>query len=179
VELWAGALNRIPGSRLVLKAKQFADAGVTDGFRKRFAGKGIDPSRIELLAFSPSPFEHLALYEKIDIALDTTPYNGTTTTIESLLMGVPVIALAGAVHASRVGMSLLKSIGLSNLIADSPGKFADLAAYLASEPDRLRKLRPGLRNALGASALCNAPAFTRDLEAAYRDMWHTWCNRQR
>ena len=117
--LWAEMLARIPDSRLILKAKGFGDRETKDCVAGVFTEKGIDSGRIELLAHETSFSGHLGLYNRIDIALDPFPYNGTTTTCEALWMGVPVITLAGNTHASRVGMSLLTNIGLPEFVADN------------------------------------------------------------
>lgn len=93
-------------------------------------------------------------------------------------MGVPVITLAGRAHAGRVGVSLLNSVGLDDLVADSPERYVELAVQLARQPDRLASLRRELREHVAASPLCDAPAFARDLEAAYRAMWQQWCAQQ-
>ena len=119
--------------------------------------------------------EHLALYDRVDIALDPFPYNGTTTTCEALWMGVPVVTLRGDRHAGRVGASLLTQVGLSDLIADSTEAYVEMAVALTSDPARLCELRQSLRPRMAASPLCDAPAFARKVEAAYRTMWRRWC----
>lgn len=94
-------------------------------------------------------------------------------------MGVPVITLAGRAHAGRVGVSLLNSVGLDDLVADTPERYVELALQLARQPERLASLRCELRERMAASPLCDAPAFARNLEAAYRTMWQQWCAQQR
>jgi predicted O-linked N-acetylglucosamine transferase (SPINDLY family) len=115
------------------------------------------------------------MYNEMDIALDTFPYNGTTTTCDALWMGVPVIALAGQTHVSRVGVSLLSNIGLSETIAATTDEYISLAVALARDRDRLKTLRLGLRERMKTSPLMDADKFARDVEAAYRQMWRTWC----
>jgi predicted O-linked N-acetylglucosamine transferase (SPINDLY family) len=140
-----------------------------------FAANNIAPDRVELIGWAASEKEHLQLYNRIDIALDTYPYHGTTTTCEAMWMGVPVVTLAGNAHVSRVGVSLLSNVGVPELIADSPEKYARLASELAHDPARLSSLRSTLRQRMAQSPLMDAPRFARNVEAAYRQMWRTWC----
>jgi predicted O-linked N-acetylglucosamine transferase (SPINDLY family) len=116
---------------------------------------------------------HLSQYNAVDIALDTFPYNGTTTTCEALSMGVPVITLAGQHHAGRVGMSLLTAIGLQSFIAADHEQYIMKTVELASDISTLCGLRKNLRNQLLHSPLCDAPAFTRQFEDALLDMWRS------
>ncbi len=119
--------------------------------------------------------DHLSLYGRVDVALDPFPYNGATTTCEALWMGVPVITLAGNAHRGRVGASLLNAVGLGRFVAETPEQYLTLAAGLAADPDHLAELRTTLRRQVNESSLCDAPAFARKVEAAYRNMWHAWC----
>jgi len=175
VELWAKLLNTLPNSRLVLKNNGLSDANNRDHYFSLFNKHGIDQDRVQLLGRLPTLNEHLALYERIDIALDTFPYNGTTTTCEVLWMGVPVVALAGKVHAGRVGVSLLSRLDLNDLIGNDPEGYLGIAIDIASDPDRLSLLRGSLRSKMENSTLCNGKHFTHDVEDAFRTMWHTWC----
>jgi protein O-GlcNAc transferase len=170
LETWAGVLRAVPGSRLILKNMILADASVAAFRRGQFSRLGIDPARIELLGETPGRTDHMAMYDRIDIALDPFPYNGTTTTVEALWMGVPVVALAGDSHVSRVSVSLLSVAGVPELIAASRKEYIRIASGLAGDAGRLRALRRSLRDQLRGSALCDAAGFTRRLEAAYLDM---------
>ena len=143
-----------------------------------FAQHGISQDRIKLIGWLDSKADHLGLYNEIDIALDTFPYNGTTTTCEALWMGVPVVTLAGDRHAGRVGVSLLAQVDLNELIATDPDQYVQIAASLAGNLDRLSTLRAGLREQMAKSPLCNAQVFTQDLERVYREMWKEWCAKQ-
>ncbi|MHB8427106.1 MAG: O-linked N-acetylglucosamine transferase family protein [Acidiferrobacterales bacterium] len=120
--------------------------------------------------------EHLGSYGEIDIALDTFPYNGTTTTCEALLMGVPVVTFAGQQHASRVGVSLLRQVGLSGLIAESAEAYVRIACELAGDRQYLAQLRASLREQMAGSSLCDAKGFAKNLEHTYRTLWRTWCD---
>jgi predicted O-linked N-acetylglucosamine transferase (SPINDLY family) len=141
----------------------------------QFQAHGIGPERVAMVDMVPNKLDHWNMYRRIDIALDTFPYNGTTTTCEALYMGVPVVTLKGELHAGRVGASLLTAAGLSELIASSPDEFVKRAAGLAADRQRLAELRSGMRERLRASALCDGPAYARRLDSALRQMWRAWC----
>jgi len=171
LDLWAELLLDLPGSRLLLKAKQLADSDVHAGVLARFAARGVDETRLTLLAQLPSRDDHFAQYHRMDIALDPFPYNGTTTTCEALWMGVPVVTLRGDRHAGRVGASLLTHAGLERLIAGDEADYRRIALALAADLPALAKLRAGLRTQLRASALCDAPGFADAMGAAFDAMW--------
>ena len=173
VALWAGVLHAVPGSRLLLKS--LPDIVIADRYQALFADQGIDPTRIEFLRWTTSRPEHLRLYHRMDIALDTFPYHGTTTTCEALWMGVPVLSLCGDAHISRVGASLLTQIGLTDWIADSKNSYVEKAARQAADLSSLTLLRAKLRDKMRESSLCDAPGFTREIEGTYRAMWQAWC----
>jgi tetratricopeptide (TPR) repeat protein len=168
--LWARVLAAVPGSRLVLKAAHFAEAPSREGIARMFAAAGGDASRLEVLPPCGSQAEHLAAYGRVDVALDTFPYHGTTTTLEALWMGVPVVTRAGGTHVSRVGVSLLAAAGLSRLVARDEESYVRLAADLAADGAGLARLRATLRGSVAGSALCDGPGFSRRLEAALRAM---------
>jgi predicted O-linked N-acetylglucosamine transferase (SPINDLY family) len=171
VARWARLLAQVPGSRMLIKAHGVANASAQQALREGFAAGGIDPGRLALSGAEKSLHDHLARYGEVDIALDTFPYNGTTTTCEAMWMGVPVVTLAGRAHVSRVGASLLHQVGLEELVAREPGDYVARAAALALDPGRLRELRAGMRARLRGSALMDAAGFARAVEEAYRAMW--------
>jgi protein O-GlcNAc transferase len=173
--LWAAVLKAVPGSRLIMKFKTLSDPEVRQTVIDAFGANGVSSDRLSLRGFLPSFADHFALYNRIDIALDTIPYNGTTTTCEALWMGVPVIALAGRTHAARVGVSILTGLGLSGLVAQNSEDYVQIAAALTRDYRRLGALRKGLRLRMQASFLMDGPGFARRLENAYRVMWHRWC----
>lgn len=175
IALWAELLTAVPHSRLLLKNKSLGDAATAERYYGLFAARGIGRELIELTGFTTTQVEHLDAYGRIDIALDTFPYNGTTTTCEALWMGVPIVTLAGERHAGRVGMSLLNAVGHPEWIAGNPIHFIALAADLAADIPRLAALRRGLRRQVADSSLCDRPAFARGMEAAYRKMWRACC----
>ncbi|MBT5415959.1 MAG: tetratricopeptide repeat protein [Rhodospirillaceae bacterium] len=175
VAAWSRILAALPEARFVLKAPPLADAETRAHFARLFEAEGIAAERVEMLGYLPDPADHLALYNRIDLALDTFPYNGATTTCEALWMGVPVVSFAGANHVARVGLSLLSNLGLDELVARDADGYVELARALARTPDRIAGLRGGLRARMNAASLLDGPGFTRDLEAAYRTMWESWC----
>ena len=178
VTLWSDILQAVPGSRLVIKNPSLTDTATADRYRAMFDSHAIAADRIELLGLAPDLQEHLDTYRRIDIALDTFPYNGTTTTCEALYMGVPVITLAGQVHAGRVGLSLLGCLGLDELIARSPDDYVSNAVSLAMNPERISELRNTLRDRLESSVICDSDGFARKIEQAFRQIWRDWCNTQ-
>jgi protein O-GlcNAc transferase len=171
LDLWAEILRATPRSRLVLKASSLRDAPFRDRLTAAMNARGIEGSRLQLIPFVGSTAEHLAQYRLLDIALDPFPYNGATTSCEAMWMGVPVVTLAGKMHAGRVGVSLLANLGLDELIAQTPAEYVTIANRLAGDRDRLRELRRGLRDRMSKSPLMDAETFTRNLERAYRRMW--------
>jgi len=175
IETWAAILRTIPEARLLLKNRALADHGTCERYQRLFAEHGVAAHRLDLVAWTTRSSEHLALYNRVDVALDTFPYNGTTTTCEALWMGVPVVSLEGDRHAGRVGVSLLTQTGLTELIAHTADEYTMIAKTLAADTKRLAKYRQTLRDRVTAS-LCNAEVFTHRLEAAYREMWQHWCN---
>ena len=139
-----------------------------------FATRGIAHTRLELVPRLPFP-EFLQAHARVDIALDPFPFSGTTTTCQTLWMGVPVITLAGKSHVSRVGVTMLGSIGLEQCVAESESDYVTRAIALAAEPVRLQELRHGLRGQMARSPLVNGPRLTRFLEDAYAIMWEDYC----
>ncbi|MFI4897426.1 MAG: tetratricopeptide repeat protein, partial [Phycisphaerales bacterium JB059] len=174
LDAWASLLERVPGSRLILKNRGFDTPALRARIESMLAERGVAPDRVELIAHIPSLREHLELYARIDLALESFPYHGTTTTCEALWMGVPVLTLAGASHASRVGVSLLSAVGLPELIATDPDDFVERGVALARDPGRLAALRAPMRSSMAQSPLCDASGFTRRLESAYHQLFTDW-----
>ncbi len=172
--VWARVLARVPGSRLFLKSSLVSE-DVKGQYERVFAAEGVGPERLLWSSFVAGMESHLAAYHRVDLALDSFPYNGTTTTCEALWMGVPVVALRGEVHRARVGASLLGAVGLDELVAATEDKYVDIAAGLALDRERLRGLHRGLRAKMAASELCDGAGFARALEGAVRGAWERWC----
>jgi predicted O-linked N-acetylglucosamine transferase (SPINDLY family) len=179
LSLWSRVLTAIPNSTLTLKHAALIHDWMRAALAQRLAAAGIDASRVTVLPPTPSYADHLAAYSQIDIALDTFPYHGTTTTCEALWMGVPVVTLTGDRHASRVGTSVLSAIGLPDLAAPDEPAYIALVQQIAADRDRLRTWRtPGpqsLRSRMASSPLCDASAFSSRFQAAIRQAWQRWC----
>lgn len=179
IDSWSALLQSVPGSKLLLKAIGLGDESRRDQYRRAFVERGIDPEQLELLARVPRHDDHMAVYDRCDIALDPFPYNGTTTTCEALWMGVPVVTQLGQRHAARVGASLLTAVGLSELVAPDTASYLELARALAADLPRLADLRRGLRARMLSSPLMDAPRLVRELETVYGEMWKSWCGSRR
>jgi predicted O-linked N-acetylglucosamine transferase (SPINDLY family)/predicted SAM-dependent methyltransferase len=175
VAVWSRILKKLPLARLIMKRSSFHDTATRGYFRRMFVSNGVSCDRVELLPSTDTHSEHLKIYDAIDIALDTFPYNGTTTTCEALWMGVPVIVLRGDRHAGRVGASILSRVGLDEFIAEDTDAYVLKIVALAQDHDRLAFLRETLRDRMVVSPLCDGPGFSRILENAYRVMWKKWC----
>jgi predicted O-linked N-acetylglucosamine transferase (SPINDLY family) len=170
--LWAQVLAAVPDSRLVIVG---APRGRTeDDLRRDLAGAGVANGRITTVPHR-SLEDYLRGFEAVDIALDTTPYSGGTTTCDALWMGVPVITAPASRSVSRSAGSVLSTVGLSDWIANDAGDYVRRAARFAGERELLAELRGSLRQRLRASPLMDEERFTRDLEQAYRQMWRKWC----
>ena len=176
VEVWSDIISKIPNSRLRLKSKSFSCNETKAIITSMFSAHGLDKSRLLLFPQTEFLTDHLADYRHIDIALDTFPYNGTTTTFEALWMGVPVVVLSGQRHASRVGRSILTHLGRCEWIAQNIEEYKVIAVGLAKNLEVLNSEREKLRSDMLDSPLCDEIGFTRELEAAYRTAWQNWCS---
>ncbi len=174
IGLWSDLLHAVPGSRLVCKAERLGDDSIRQRYQDLFEAHAIAADRLDLMGQVDSTAAHLGLYGRVDIGLDTFPYNGTTTTCEALWMGVPVVSLQGDSHVSRVGVSLLQQVGLQELIVSDREEYLAKLIDLASDPARLAVLRSTLRARLEQSSLCDAASLARDVEAAYLRLWMRW-----
>ncbi|HEX8524135.1 MAG TPA: tetratricopeptide repeat protein [Tepidisphaeraceae bacterium] len=176
IALWSRVLQRSPASKLLLKSLGLGDDGLRQQIITRFAANNIAADRLELRPLDPTRDAHFASFAGIDITLDTFPYAGTTTTCESLYMGVPVVTLTGESHRSRVGHSILETVGVPHLIAADESNYIDIAANLASDVHALNKIRQSLRPQMQLSPLMNEKRSTRNLEQIYREIWQRWCS---
>ena len=177
LDAWAQLLLATPGSRLQLLAKQ---GGHRRRFADEFARRGVDAARILFADYLPASADLsqgalLARYHDIDVALDTFPYGGMTTTLDALWMGVPVVSLVGERNLGRAGLSLLSNVGLAELAASDVVGYVDAAVRLAGDQVRLAALRASLRERMRSSPLLDAEGYTRKVEQAFRDMWVDWC----
>jgi predicted O-linked N-acetylglucosamine transferase (SPINDLY family) len=174
LELWAKVLRAVNGSRLFLLAKEGSHRQRALDFLE---SRGIIRDRVEFSPMRPRR-DYQALYHRIDIGLDTFPYNGHTTSLDSFWMGVPVVTVVGNSAVGRAGFSQLMNLGLQQLAARTPDDFVGTAVQLASDLPRLVELRTGLRERMRHSPLMDCSRFARDIEAAYREMWRRWCAQQ-
>ncbi len=174
IATWSKLLLALPRSRLFLKSGGFNDEDIRTHFQKLFAKHGVRHEQLAFAGRSPR-HEYLASYHQVDIGLDPYPYNGGTTTVEALWMGVPVVTLRGDRFVGRMGESIMMNLGLEECVTDSEEAYINKAISLASDLPRLAALRSGLRDQLLNSPLCDSIGFTRDLETAYRHMWENWC----
>ncbi|MCC6301814.1 MAG: tetratricopeptide repeat protein [Gammaproteobacteria bacterium] len=172
LSLWAAILRALPSARLAMTSVPEGETRAR--LRARFAAEGVAPERLELHGKLPYA-EYRELLRRVDIALDPYPYNGTTTTCDTLWRGIPVVSLRGETSASRSGYALLKAVGLEDLAAEDEEGYVRVAVALARDGARRAALRTGLRARMEASALRDEAGFTRALEAAYRTLWREWC----
>jgi predicted O-linked N-acetylglucosamine transferase (SPINDLY family) len=170
IALWSNILKSVPDSRLLLKTGGFKSTRIQEKFLQYFHEQGIDPKRIELMASVKNERTHLSLYNEVDIALDTFPYNGTTTTCEALWMGIPVITLKGKNHAACVGVSILNQTGLSSWIAHNETDYIKKAISMAERPEDRAYCRQYLRNWISQSFLCRKDLFVPALENVYSQL---------
>lgn len=159
LQLWAELLVQQPRLRLLVKSPMFDSHRVKQRFLRTFLARSLDPERILLLTRSPDTYSHLATYQQIDFTLDTSPYNGTTTTFESLLMGCPVVTLKGRSHRARVSSSILCHFGKNHWIAKDEQSYLSIALQFTQTLSELASIRSLLREELLHSSLCNPDLF--------------------
>jgi predicted O-linked N-acetylglucosamine transferase (SPINDLY family) len=172
IDLWAQLLRAVPDSRLFMICVPEGEA--QHALIERFTARGVAAERLQLHGRLPRA-AYLAAFGNVDVALDPFPCNGGTTTCDALWMGLPVLALIGDTFLSRAGLSLLAAAGLAELAAATPEAYLAIGAGLSADIDALAARRATMRALLRGSALMDAPAFARDVELAYRDMWRHWC----
>jgi len=166
LDQWGQLLREVAGSRLLLKARALECAEVCGWVHAEFAARGIGKERLELRGFVGSQAAHRAMYGDVDIALDTFPYHGVTSTCEALWMGVPVVTLLGEAHAGRAGASLLHAAGHPEWVAASFEEYRGIAGSLAADRGRLALLQAMLREPLRGSQLFDTRGFARRFELA-------------
>jgi protein O-GlcNAc transferase len=172
--LWAQVLARVPGSRLLLKAPSFRDESAIRIFRERFEKLGIDAARLEFRG-PVGLSDMMAEYADVDIALDPVPYNGGTTTLQAMWMGVPVVVKEGQNFVSRMGASFMRAAGLPDWVAASDEDYVAIAERMAADRQALLQLKAGLRARLQAAPAWDIDQYTRDMECALRAMWTDHC----
>jgi predicted O-linked N-acetylglucosamine transferase (SPINDLY family) len=171
VQLWSRVLQKVRNSRLILLSPP---GNSRKWVQQELAKAGITPDRIQFEDKRPHR-NYLELYHQIDIALDTYPYNGHTTSLDALWMGVPVVSFFGQAAVSRAGLSQLSNLGLPALATDSQDKFVAMAVELATDLAALNEMRSSLRPAMEKSPLTDAKQLTQNVESEYRLAWIRWC----
>lgn len=171
IETWASILHQVTDSKLMLKNKSFSDQSVCQSYINKFEEYGIPKDRVILVGRIKNIDDHLLYYDKIDIALDTFPYNGTTTTCEALWMSVPVICFSGDRHASRVSSSILKSVGLNELVANNIQEYIEKAVSLANNNQQLKKYHSSIHEIMLDSPLCDEKSFAIKIENIYQELY--------
>ncbi len=175
LRVWARILAGTPGSRLLIKTPLRLSDQVQKRVRQILKKGGVESGRVEFRGRQKERGDHLHLFNEVDIVLDTFPYHGTTTTCEALWMGRPVVCLVGPAHVSRVGLSLLTNAGFPEWAAKTEEEYVRAAVTLARDRKSLAHLHTTMRAQVEASPLMDAPGFARDVETAFRTLWHAWC----
>jgi protein O-GlcNAc transferase len=171
LRMWAGVMRRLESAQLVLMV---SGGSAREHVMQRLKCHGIDTQRVRFVPFRPRA-DYLKTFHEIDLALDTFPYNGHTTSLDSFWMGVPVVTRVGQTAAGRAGLSQLSNLGLDELAAHSDEEFVCVAVELASDLPRLVQLREGLRRRMNESPLMDGARFAAQMEAVYRQVWGEWC----
>jgi len=175
LRMWGQILARVKGSKLLVKNRMLDHTSVRKEVSNALAQSGIAVDRQILLGRTSSPYDHMQTYRSVDLCLDSYPYSGTTTTCDSLIMGVPVVTLTGSRHVSRVTASQLNCIGLNGLVANNGTEYVDIAVNLALNTAKLNDIHRGLRQRMQQSALMDYQGLTQQLEKKYRSVWRHWC----
>lgn len=175
-QVWARVLQAIPGSRMLLKTVELDSPGTRALVLERFSHAGIDPARIALYG-NTTWAEHMAAFNQIDLSLDPFPHGGGVTTLEGLMMGVPVVTLRWPTIPGRLSASILTTLGLTDWIAESPEQYVEIAVEKAQNLTALAELRQQLRPHFMASIIGDTAAYARVVEQEYRKLWREWCLR--
>ncbi len=171
LDLWASVLRECAHSRMLIKHRGAGEEASRARMESEFQRRGVSPDRIELIGHIKPIDEHLAQYHRADLALDTFPYCGTTTTCESAWMGVPTLTLVGDRHSARVGASINRALGLDAFSADTPERFVEIARACAEDPSPVRSARLTLRDRMRRSPLCDAQDHARAFTGMLRSLW--------
>ncbi|MDD2741883.1 MAG: tetratricopeptide repeat protein [Rhodocyclaceae bacterium] len=174
VKVWSTILHEVPGSVLLLNAGELESETERNTTYARFFNQGISADRLILMDWRRSREEHLSLYNKVDIALDSFPYCGSTTSMEAMWMGVPVLSMKGDSFVSRIGETTNTLAGMREWIAVNSDDYVEKAKYLAQDIKRLASIRKGLREKVLSSPMFDAPRFAKDFEAALWGMWNKY-----
>jgi predicted O-linked N-acetylglucosamine transferase (SPINDLY family) len=174
LSLWARVLKAVPQSRLLIKAPSFTDEAAKRMVGQRLEALGVDLSRVEFRG-PVGLTDMMAEYADVDIALDTVPYNGGTTSLQALWMGAPLVTQRGGSYVSRMGASFMRAAALPEWVAKDDAEYVKIAARMAKDRKALLKLKQGLRERQLALPAWNIDTYTRDMEKALRSMWTKFC----
>lgn len=175
LKVWAEVLLAIPESVLLLKSRAMNSARIREEVHALFESCGVSRQRIIARGFEARPNDHFLTFKEIDICLDSVPYNGTTTTFDSLWMGTPVVTMSGNLHVSRTTSSILTQMGMQDWIARDVTEFIEICKHQSSSFDQLAGLRNTMRATMRQSALGNAATFSRHFESTLRTLWRDYC----
>jgi predicted O-linked N-acetylglucosamine transferase (SPINDLY family) len=171
LQLWAAVMRETGDSRLLMMAPP---GSARQRVVEQMGREGIEAHRLEFVSRQPRG-DYLKTFQRIDLGLDTLPYNGHTTSLDSFWMGTAVVTLMGQTVVGRAGWSLVSNLNLKELAAQTPEEFSRIAVDLAKDTGRLSELRRGLRERMRTSPLCDGRRFVRNVEAVYRREWRRWC----
>lgn len=174
--LWAQVLKAVPDSKILMKYfNHYSQPSMQKRIHDRFSKYDITADRLILKSGMDNRQHHLENYHDVDIALDPFPFNGATTTFESLTMGVPVVALLGRHFVDRVAASIVTHAGYPQFVAQSSDNYVVLAHELARDLKKLNEMRLHMRDKLHKSKLCDGESYAQIVETAFQDMWKNWC----
>jgi len=177
IDVWSQLLRAVPSAKLFIEAPGLEDPLFQNQIRELFKARQVSEDRLELTA--RLSINHYKFYNHVDVCLDPFPYNGGTTSCDTVWMGVPFVTLAGNSLVSRIGVSVLNNVDLPELVASTPEQYVEIAVRLATDQNFLLEMRRRLqREHILKSSLFDAKRFTIHLETAYRQMWQDWCARE-
>jgi len=177
LDLWAAVLQQVAGARLVMKFPEGKNQDLVQYYQERLQRRGVDPARVTVYG-SLDHMAHLALVERCDMMLDTTPYNAARGTMEALWMGVPTVTLVGDSFVAREGLAIQSQVGLEVFAAQSPEEYVAKAVSFARQLDHLDAIRQSLRQRMLASPLCDPRGWTQQFARVLRQIWVHWCQEQ-
>jgi predicted O-linked N-acetylglucosamine transferase (SPINDLY family) len=174
LSLWARVLRAVPEAKLLLEDSALCEDETHARILTGLSEQGIGEDRVEFIPYIPGHERHMALYDRLDIALDTIPFNSATTAFDALWMSVPMVALEGTWMGGRIGSGVLKALGHAEWVAQDEEEYASIVSSLARDVELRKRLRPGQRARMAASPLCDARGLTRCLEDAFIAMYDRW-----
>ena len=178
LRVWARVLAAVPESMLMIKFVELDDDRQRERVLAAFSAAGVDRQRM-ILAGGTSWRDHMAAYNRVDVCLDPFPHTGGVTTLEALMMGIPVVTLKWPTLVGRLSASFLTTIGLTDWIAETPDQYVEIAVNKARDLSALNELRQSLRQKLSNSIIGDTKAYAAVVEKEYRHLWREWCAEQK